>query len=128
MENETTEINNSEDVIDSRDIEERIKYLETELEKEDELYTGEHDELKTELAKLTTLKEDIDNKEEWEFGITLINETYFEDYAREEAKDLGAIKDDFGWPANHINWEAAAEELLIDYTSVEFDGVTYYYR
>jgi antirestriction protein len=59
---------------------------------------------------------------------TLIPENGFEDYARELAEDIGAISSDTGWPATCIDWERAARELQMDYTSVEYDGDTYYYR
>ena len=32
------------------------------------------------------------------------------------------------WPNNHLDWKAAAEELQLDYTEVDFDGVTYWTR
>jgi antirestriction protein len=59
---------------------------------------------------------------------TAIPEDEFEDYARELAEDIGALPKDAKWPANHIDWNAAAEELRQDYRSVEFDGVTYLVR
>ena len=123
----TTEITNSLDVIDSRDIEERIKELETELLQGEERYTGETEDLKDELTKLQTFKEEADTAE-WDFGVIFIQESYFEDYARELASDLGAIQDDMKWPCNYIDWKSAANELLIDYSQAEFDGVTYYFR
>ncbi len=59
-------------------------------------------------------------------GLTLVHERYFEDYARQLAEDTGAIDDDAHWPATHIDWPAAADELKMDYTEldVEVDGVT----
>jgi hypothetical protein len=44
------------------------------------------------------------------------------------ADDIDAIDRDAKWPLNHIDWEAAAAELLTDYTSVTFDGVTFWVR
>lgn len=41
---------------------------------------------------------------------------------------MGALKGATEWPLRHIDWDAAAEELKQDYTSVEFDGVTYWIR
>jgi len=32
------------------------------------------------------------------------------------------------WPLNHIDWEAAAEELRQDYTTFTCDGMTYLAR
>jgi hypothetical protein len=51
----------------------------------------------------------------------------FEDYAMELAEETLGI-DVGSWPAFHIDWERAANELAMDYTSVEFEGTTYYYQ
>lgn len=64
---------------------------------------------------------------------TLIEDGYFEDYAREFASDIGAISNAASvsgsdWPANHIDWEAAANQLKEDYTSVTFEGREYWIR
>ncbi|KVE35712.1 hypothetical protein [Burkholderia sp. BDU5] len=48
--------------------------------------------------------------------------------ASELASDCDMIKRDATWPNNCIDWERAARELQVDYSSVEFDGVTYWYR
>lgn len=114
----TTEISNSQDVIDSRDVIERIAELEG-TEDEDEL---------TELKALQALAEQCEGCGDWEYGESLINEDYFEDYARELAEDIGAIEKDSKWPATCIDWEQAANELKQDYMEVDFDGTTYYMR
>jgi hypothetical protein len=61
-------------------------------------------------------------------GVYFIDEDYFEDYARELAYDIGAIDSDTSWPCTHIDWEAAADELRMDYTEVEFEGNNYLVR
>jgi hypothetical protein len=69
--------------------------------------------------------------EEWRgswYPVTLIRESYFREYAEELAEDIGAVVSDAKWPNNHIDWDAAADELLTDYSAVLFDGVEYYYR
>ena len=58
----------------------------------------------------------------------LIADSYFEDYARQLAEDIGAIDPKAGWPVNQIDWRAAAEALQTDYTSIEIDGCTFWYR
>lgn len=80
------------------------------------------------LAALTALDDEIDLAGAARNGATLIPESEFEDYARQLAEDIGAISADFGWPMAHIDWEAAADALAMDYTSVSFDGDDYYYR
>lgn len=68
---------------------------------------------------------------EWEnswFPVTFIRDSYFKDYAEELAEEIGAIPKESAWPACHIDWEAAARALQMDYTSGEFNGVTYWAR
>ena len=115
------EISNSDDLIDSRDVIERIDELEAMDERED----WEEDEL-TALRALAA--EGQDYAADWKYGAALIRDSYFEDYAQQTAEDLGAISRDAAWPLNHIDWNAAAEELKIDYSSISFDGVDYWVR
>jgi hypothetical protein len=44
------------------------------------------------------------------------------------AEDIGAVQSDLHWPNRCIDWEQAADELKMDYTTVDFAGVTYYLR
>jgi len=87
-----------------------------------------------ELTRLESLLSDLEGgggDEEWEgswYPVTLIRDSYFEDYARDFAEDIGAISQNMAWPCCHIDWAAAAESLQMDYSSVEFDGTTYWYR
>ena len=164
------EITNREDLIDSRDVIERIDYLESERESyssqvddmqnaldeaesdyasaesdQDVAYTGAKvDEAREALAQakrklaewdasdeadeLKALKELQDEAEgyspDWRYGATLIRDSYFTDYAEELCKDIGDMPKEI--PSYIvIDWEATAENLKVDYTSVEFDGVDY---
>ncbi|RJQ46850.1 MAG: hypothetical protein C4534_02050 [Gaiellales bacterium] len=58
----------------------------------------------------------------------MINANYFAEYARELAEDIGAISGDLQWPLDHIDWDAAAEQLKSDYTELEIEGSTYLFR
>jgi len=87
--------------------------------------------------ELETLEELLSNlcgyggDEQWEgdwYPVTLIHENYFTQHAQELADDIGAVDRDAKWPNTHIDWEAAAEDLKQDYSTVEFEGNTYYYR
>lgn len=117
----TDPITNTEDIIDSRDVIARIEYL------SDEDYTRSAME-ETELATLRALASEGEGCADWEYGEALIRDSYFEDYARELAEDIGAIDRKATWPNQYIDWEAAAEALQQDYTSIDFDGVTYWVR
>lgn len=70
--------------------------------------------------------ETVEGRHSW--GVTMIPEDEFEDYARELAEDLGAIDSDAAWPASFIDWPRAAAALAQDYSEVEFDGTTYLCR
>lgn len=117
------DIDNSEDIIDSRDVIARIE----ELESDQDADIISEDET-AELAALKALAEEGENaSSDWIHGATLIRDSYFEEYARELAEDFhGKAIREASWPFDCIDWGAAAEALMQDYTSVEFSGVTYY--
>lgn len=50
------------------------------------------------------------------------------EYAETLAEDIGAIDRNAGWPLMHIDWEAAADALKMDYRQVDYDGVAYWMR
>jgi hypothetical protein len=65
----------------------------------------------------------------WEDGVTFIKDSYFEEFAWDEAKNIGAFNArENSWPYSCIDWERAAEQLKYDYSSVKFDGLTYWYK
>jgi hypothetical protein len=82
-----------------------------------------------ELKKLRELADEAEGyAPDWRYGSALIRDSYFIDYAQELAEDIGAIDKNASWPNTCINWDQAARELQMDYTSVEFDGVEYWIR
>ena len=121
----TTTIDKYADVIDSRDVIARIEELE-------HAYSGTSDEPEGAAEELAALKalaaEAADYSDDWGYGATLIRDSYFKEYAQELAEDIGALPANASWPNNCIDWDQAARELQMDYTSVEFDGVTYWVR
>jgi antirestriction protein len=122
----TREISNYDDVIDSRDVIERIAELQLMAEDGDALL--DQDE-RIELATLVELaREGEQAAADWFHGEALVRDSYFVTYAEQLADELSLIPRDAGWPATCIDWEQAARELQMDYTPVEFDGVTYWVR
>lgn len=109
-------LNNYTDIIDSRDVIERIAQL-NDIEERD---ADDEDELQA----LLELQEDVGHPG-WVDGIVLIRDSYFKKYAQELADDLGIEVP--SWPYCHIDWDAAAENLQAEYSSVDFDGETYWY-
>ena len=113
------EITNTQNFIDSRDIDKRIEELEA--DQDIDVYDQE------ELTKLLALRDNVSSSE-WSFGLALINVDDFEEHAEQMAEDIGAIDPNAEWPLSYIDWEAAANALKSDYTTVEFDGQKYLYR
>lgn len=133
----TTEISNSDDTIDSRDVIERIETLQG--EREDFEHDGDgnrtesdwaeaHPEEAVELAALEALAAEAEGyADDWSYGAALIRDSYFTDYCEELVKDIADLPKDIpGYIV--IDWEATAENIKVGYTSVEFDGVTYWVR
>jgi hypothetical protein len=122
-----TDISNTADIIDSRDIIARIEELEAEYDAEAFEDNLDEDE-RYDLLALKSLAEEAENCCDWEDGVALINDNYFEQYAEEFASDIGAISSEHQWPLCCIDWKKAASDLQTDFSSVDFDGVTFWVR
>jgi hypothetical protein len=132
MNDGSDEIRNSEDILDSRDIEQRLTYLDEFLEESYscKLSDGEakvKEELEQERNELQAFKDEVDSGE-WDMGLTLIHEDYFEDYAKEQANSTIRDFNEYHWPFNCIDWEEAAEQLQQDYSEADFGSSTYYFN
>ena len=115
-------ISNRDDIIDSRDVIDRLDEL---RELEDELSS---DEIR-ELAALEELNADgEDYAGDWEHGVPMVRQSHFAEYAQDLAECLGLLENANNWPLTCFDWERAARELQYDYTAIDFDGVTYYVR
>jgi hypothetical protein len=141
----TIEISNTDDVIDSQDINERREVLWNELQalKDEEVETindeGDEDTKARdkiaawveangdELHILEELTEEASQADDWEYGVTLVRDSYFTTYAQELLEDVGDLPKDL--PSYiAIDWETTARNIRVDYFSVSFDGVTYWVR
>lgn len=125
-----SEISNHDEVIDSRDVIGEIEALRSNLAEfgpDDEMAETWQEALK---ALESLADQASDYASDWEYGETLIRDSYFTEYAQELADDLGYMSGSTAeqWPFTCIDWEAAARDLLMDYSAVDFDGVTYWIR
>jgi hypothetical protein len=131
------QISGSDKRIRSEDVDSRIVYLRDEIaamredlddnpDDSDEAKPDESDDSDeaNELRLLLDLRDELSG---WDF--TMIREDDFEDYAEDYAASIhGRAVADGDWPFNRIDWTEAADDLKIDYSTVEFDGYTYLYR
>lgn len=124
---QSTELDLTADVIDVRDVIARVEELEPQV---DAIGEGEHI---AEWNKLTRLLHELNGyggDEEWRgdwYPVTLIDDAYFVDYARELVIDCGGLPRDVpDWV--EIDWRATARNIQTDYSSVEINGRTYWYR
>ena len=118
-------IDNYEDMIDTRDVLDRIEELL--IDASDALLTEAGTEELISLIRLICRVAEVSG-EDPEDGAGLIRDSYFQEYAQDLADDIGAIDANANWPVCHIDWEAAADSLKMDYSSLEFEGVTYWVR
>jgi hypothetical protein len=117
---------NQDNLIDSRDIIARLEDLQARRDDEDRIDPLNDDEA-AELVVLEKLNDAGESFREWASGITMIRDSYFAQYIEQDYPELHEGFDLNVWPFNHIDWDAAADEVMSDdYSEIEFDGVTYY--
>lgn len=130
-------VSNLDDVIDSRDIIERISELHAERDDHNAADDGtgsvtpwheEFPEDATELSALEALAKEAEQyAADWRYGEMLVRDSYFVEYAQRLLEDCGDV------PKNIpsylvIDWDATARNIRYDYTAVDFGGVTYWIR
>lgn len=122
----------SADVIDVEILTQRFDVLENESPDniEDSKNWGNLDEytkIKDLLENLEGMGGDFQYNGAW-YPMTLIRDSFFQEYAMELAWEVGSIDSEVKWPHNCIDWELASRELKYDYSSVQIDGEIYWTR
>jgi len=124
----TTSLDLTADIIDVRDIIERVEELEELQEQGEYLETPdcEMTSLRAVLADLAGNGGDEQWRGDW-YPVILIRDSHFQDYVQELCEDIGDV------PSNlphyiAIDWEVTARNIRMDYTPIEINGVTYWYR
>lgn len=88
------------------------------------------DELET-IEEINKVEEEVDNysADSFEFGTTLIAKSDFTEFCKEDLEDCGLLPKDLPYfIENNIDWDGVADNLMVDYTEVEYLGVTYLFR
>jgi antirestriction protein len=120
----TTTLDLAADVIDVRDIIARFEELEAAVydvpmaDAIEELET-----LRNILAELAGDGGDEQWRGDW-YPVTLVCDSYLVDYLLD---DCGEIPTNLA-PYIEIDWEATARNMRMDYSCIEIDGLTYWYR
>lgn len=137
--------------LDTRDLQEQIDNLELEIAElnedledldKDLTYCGSDLDLLTVQDQIATYQEDLQDLRdelqplldlkaegipEWDDGATLIPADKWEEYVEDLVKDCGYVSNDVSWWIV-IDWSATADNVADDYSTVDYDGDTYYYR
>jgi len=138
-------INNT--VFDSRDLIKYLEELETEANELWEDYEDNNPEGAEETDQNTWLKEThprtfehLENVRDFcseledccpdfNYGATIIENDYFQEYAKELVKDIGDLPADLpGYIEHNIDWEGVADDIARDYTIVSYENNDYYIR
>ena len=104
------------DIIDSRDLLDELKTLD-----EEDSYDKERIEM------IDDLKEEV-GKDNFEMGVTFIRENYWVQYCEDLAYDCGYLDRQENPLHYHIDWQGWADAVEMDYSQIDFDGNTYYWR
>lgn len=82
------------------------------------------DELE-EIEEINSIEDELGS--EFEYGVTLVEENYWEEYVEELLIDCGYISKDLPYWIE-IDWKETASNVKQDYTEIEYLGRTYYGR
>ncbi len=104
---------------------EELEAAQTELDEAEADFDADERE---EMAALKTLAEEAQGyAPDWQYGETMIRESYFVEYCQELLEDIGDLPKDLPHYIE-IDWEKTARNIRMDYTEVDFDGVAYLIR
>jgi len=147
-------ISNKDDVIDSRDVIERIEELastqiqvfneQQSIEGDDDMcieeddYNNNHfrnwlkegegiDIDRDELILLLELQDQCEELSDWEHGETLVHADYWVDYVYDLLRECGDLPKEIPHYIK-IDWEATANNIEQDYMRVDFGGEEYLIR
>lgn len=136
----------TQDVIDSRDILERIEELtndflcgvesgelgldDFDMTFSDWLSGGLDYDDAVEVFELIRFREEYDGQfgDYFTDGVTFVHEDYFTEFAKDSIEDMGYVVPNEMPAWIVIDWEATAENFREYYTEVEFLGQTYWAR
>ena len=143
----STDFSFRDDMLDVRDLIERFEELETTKEEMlEDVPASEYGNIENplwmkwedsdefeELKKLEDILDELKGNggdEQWKgdwYPVTLVNFNYFTEYTKELLEECGYIPKDFPWWIE-VDWDKTADNCKADYTTIDIDEETYYYR
>ena len=104
------------DIFDSRELLDELKTLDKEYDEE-------------RIEAIEELIEEV-GRDNFEMGVAFIRENYWEQYCEDTAYDCGFLdRQDNSNPLHyHIDWQGWAKDVAMDYSQIDFDGDSYYWR
>ena len=120
----TTAFDPTADILDVRDLIDRFEELEVAADNDE---MAEFKLLSEVLQELCGNGGDEQWRGDW-YPLTLIRDSYMQTYAQDTAEDCGMLQDSTAWPYTYIDWEQATREFKMDYTSIDINDITYWYR
>jgi hypothetical protein len=101
-------------ILDSRDLEQELNNSETEEARK---------------QSIKELKKEAENSG-WEHGIFFISDFEWKDYCKDMAIDCGYISrsKEYNPLEDCIDWDKWSDLVKNDYSEIEFEGATYYWR
>lgn len=133
LEDRSQELDDDKDEAEIAEIENLVDSLNSEIDDiESNITTIEFDiaEAQDELDPIKSLAEGCEGyAADWNYGEALIRDSYFEEYCKELVSDIGDLPATLpGYIENNIDWSGVADDLRIDYTSIDFNSITYWIR
>ena len=133
-----SDLSKYDDMVNANDIDARIDEIETEMscafeaavafDFESVFADGVSTDDVEELRTLRSVRDQASAySNDWRHGVTLISDRYFKQYAMDYAEESAGVSSS-AWPFTCIDWDKAAAELRTDWTSIDFDGETFWLR
>lgn len=117
---------NNDDIIDVRAVIERVEETEATVGKLPDDEREEHKLLSALLEDLKGNGGDHQWRGDW-YPVTLIRDSYFVRYTEELLTECGELPDTLPHYVA-VDWDKTAKNIQVDYATVDFDGVTYWFR
>ena len=115
------------DIFDSRDLLDELKTLKKEKELNKKLNIDVIDHEEERIKEIEELIEEV-GEDNFEMGVAFIRENYWVQYCEDLAYDCGYLDRQENPLHYHIDWQGWADAVEMDYSQIDFDGDTYYWR